>query len=648
MRKLENALTLARQQNDAREKAEATLRESEEKYRLLFDNAGDAIFIHDEKGHILAANSQGLEGLGYTRAELMSMTVDQVDSPQESNHVQERIERLVRQGYHKFETVHRRKDGSLFPTDVSARQVIWEGAPAIMSICRDITARKQVENIIQARLRINEYAVEHTLDELLQNAIDELCALTDSPIGFFHFVEPDQRTLSLQAWSTRTLEEMCTAERKGHSYDIDLAGVWVDCVRQGAPIIHNDYASLPHRKGLPEGHAPVIREMVFPILRDQKMVAIIGVGNKAQDYTENDVAYASRLADMIWDITARKRAEKAEHAQRALAEALSNSAAALNSTLNFDDVLDRILDNVGRVVPHDTANIMLLGADGDTLSIECGRGYLERGEDNAEMQVSLATLPILTQAAQSGQPLAIPDTHANPDWHDFQATRWVCSYLTAPIRIRQHIAGFLNLDSATPGFFNSDHAERLQVFADQAAIAIENARLYEEVQKLALTDILTGIFNRTFFETELARLELSRDFPMSIVIADLDNMKITNDTLGHQAGDKLLKHTVQVLQAAFRAADIIARIGGDEFAVLLPNTDSMTAGQMLSRIRIKLDEHNAQHPELPIQLSLGASTAEHGKLMEAFSIADQRMYKDKALRKLNGKMPRSAVHSRAR
>lgn len=178
---------------------------------------------------------------------------------------------------------------------------------------RDATAHRRAENILQARLRITEFAAEHSLSDLLQNALDELCALTNSSIGFFHYVEPDQKTLSLQAWSTRTLQEMCTAEGKGRHYDIDLAGVWVDCVREGHPVIHNDYAGLPasRRKGLPEGHAPVIREMVFPILRNQKIVAIIGVGNKLIDYTDNDLAYASRLADLIWDITERKRAEEA-------------------------------------------------------------------------------------------------------------------------------------------------------------------------------------------------------------------------------------------------------------------------------------------------------------------------------------------------
>jgi len=338
---------------------------------------------------------------------------------------------------------------------------------------------------------------------------------------------------------------------------------------------------------------------------------------------------------IVRDITERKRVEKAERDQRALAEAFSNSAAALNSSLDLNIVLGLVLDNVGRVVPHDAVNLMLLDKDGDTLTVACSRGYAERGcKDILSTRLSLSTLPNLVQAARTMQPLIIRNTLANSGWLDFSFTHWVASCLTAPILIHQRIVGFLNLDSAKVGFFSSTDAERLQAFANQVAAAVENAQLYKEVQKLAITDILTGLYNRTFFETELQRIELGRSFPVSIVVADLDNMKITNDTLGHTGGDELLKRTALVLKDAFRTSDIIARIGGDEFAILLPETDTAIVEEKLLRVQAKSIEFNAAHPDLPVRLSLGAATALKGGLPDAFILADQRMYANKSARKL--------------
>ena len=158
------------------------------------------------------------------------------------------------------------------------------------------------EKILSARRRLSEYAVSHSMEELLQKTLDEVCDLTGSPIGFYHFIEADQKTLSLQMWSTRTLKEFCAAEGKGLHYNIEQAGVWVDCVREKKPTVHNNYKALSHKKGYPSGHAEVVRELVVPIMRGGNIVAILGVGNKPSDYGENDVELVQDFADLAWDI----------------------------------------------------------------------------------------------------------------------------------------------------------------------------------------------------------------------------------------------------------------------------------------------------------------------------------------------------------
>ncbi|MBF0123260.1 MAG: PAS domain S-box protein [Candidatus Omnitrophica bacterium] len=128
-----------------RKRTQDALQESEVKHRLLFDLAGDAIFIHDEQAQMLAVNLVACQRLGYTHQELMALTIPQIDSPDEARHAPERIARLMEKGHHEFETVHRRKDGLLINVEVSSTRITWDGQPAMMSIVRDVTERKRVE-----------------------------------------------------------------------------------------------------------------------------------------------------------------------------------------------------------------------------------------------------------------------------------------------------------------------------------------------------------------------------------------------------------------------------------------------------------------------------------------------------------------------
>jgi len=154
-----------------------------------------------------------------------------------------------------------------------------------------------------------------------------------------------------------------------------------------------------------------------------------------------------------------------------------------------------------------------------------------------------------------------------------------------------------------------------------------------ELRYVSTHDALTGLFNRGFFEEELSRLEHGRSFPISILVADVDYLKQVNDQAGHAAGDALLKRVAQILVKAFRGEDVIARIGGDEFAVLLPATNAQTADVLLSRVRQIIQVQQDGRQETPVGLSLGVSTAEHPtSLMKILKEADANMYREKQSR----------------
>ena len=157
-------------------------------------------------------------------------------------------------------------------------------------------------SIHAAVISLEERAKGLSLEQILRATLDEAEVLTGSCIGFYHFVEEDQESLLLQAWSTRTEAEFCKAEGKGMHYPVSKAGVWADCLRVGHPLIHNDYQSLPNRQGLPPGHATVLRELVVPVKRLGHIVAVLGVGNKTTDYDESDVESVQLLADLAWHL----------------------------------------------------------------------------------------------------------------------------------------------------------------------------------------------------------------------------------------------------------------------------------------------------------------------------------------------------------
>lgn len=189
------------------------------------------------------------------------------------------------------------------------------------------------------------------------------------------------------------------------------------------------------------------------------------------------------LIGMLFDITERTKMEQAEEEQRALLEALRDIAKVLNSTLDLDQVLERILQNVGRVVPHDGANIMLVEGD-TTRVVRCQGHYSTLGIADAVMNLrfELYSAANFRTMASTGQPYVVEDTEHDPDWVHVPETRWIRSYVGAPISHEGEVIGFLNLDSMEPAFFTAAHAERLLAFADQVAIAVRNARLYQELE----------------------------------------------------------------------------------------------------------------------------------------------------------------------
>jgi diguanylate cyclase (GGDEF)-like protein len=209
---------------------------------------------------------------------------------------------------------------------------------------------------------------------------------------------------------------------------------------------------------------------------------------------------------------------------------------------------------------------------------------------------------------------------------------WIRSLISAPVMIRGQVAGVINILSANPGVFTPSHAERLMVFAGQAAVAIENAQLFEQAYYLSVTDPLTELTNRRHF-FEVARFEFERThrYPrtLSVMVIDIDHFKNINDTHGHAVGDVALREVAARIKRSVRTVDIVARYGGEEFIVLMPETGLQEASQVAERVRSSVANRPIVEDIASVTATLSIGVAEMDE--NSKNIDQLIVYADKAL-----------------
>ena len=296
-----------------RTRAEEALRSSEAHYRELADSITDILFEMDHEMRYTHWNKASEMLLGAPASDVIGKSMRDIFGESDE---QTRIGKI-------YASVLKDRQPKTFETTLMENKTVrsfevnaYPSRRGVSVVAKDVTDRKRAEIIMQKRFELMEYSAHHTLNELIQRTVDEVSELTGSTIGFLHFVEADQKRLGMQFWSTNALRKFSVALSEGAHRPLDQAGLWAEAVRQRRPLIQNDYISLGKITGLPPGHEPIVRELVIPIIRNEKLVAVLGIANKPHDYAQHDLDVAARLADYAWDITERKQMEIALETER--------------------------------------------------------------------------------------------------------------------------------------------------------------------------------------------------------------------------------------------------------------------------------------------------------------------------------------------
>jgi diguanylate cyclase (GGDEF)-like protein len=304
------------------------------------------------------------------------------------------------------------------------------------------------------------------------------------------------------------------------------------------------------------------------------------------------------------------------------------------SSLELQEILDQIGRTVSGLLEGRAMSLMLLEADGHTLTTVAGDVHLSGGGKIAPPGPSVT-------AVREKRPVAIADIGREADgrlWAQRLRDYGYRACLAIPLVVQDRARGCLNLYVAEPHEFGDDEIQLFSTFASQAAVSIENARLFEETRQLAITDALTGLANHRQFYNQLSR-EVRRaqryDRPLSLLMLDLDFFKVFNDRHGHLAGDQALREVAGILRQNARSVDILARYGGEEFAIILPETDLQRAALHGERIRAAVGGHpfaaaKAGVGSVTVSIGVAALTRRMRKSQDLVHDADQALYRAKA------------------
>lgn len=489
---------------------------------------------------------------------------------------------------------------------ITDRLIKWpDGRDARFELAIDVTSRVEAEQALQYQFRFESMVAEISSSfvgvtpKLVDSAIEKALQLSG------RFFQADRSYLFRFRDEGRTMDnthEWCEEgilpqKLRNQNYPVEETPWWAEQIK------NSDYVHVPDVEALPsdldldkeEFRAEQIKSfLTIPMYAEGKLFGYFGFDavREKKSWTQQQIALLKVVTEIISGAIAKNETE----------EALKESEERYREILSSMEEAYYEVDLKGTITFCNEAGYRLFGYDADQL--EWADVTYKQLYVHPEEAFKTFNRVFLTGVPDRGLVLEMVRKDGSTFFGEISIslTRDKDGYVT----------GFKGL--------GKDVTER---------IAYEKRLKY-----LSLHDQLTGIYNRAFFETELERLNGSREYPVTIISADLDGLKLVNDTMGHDAGDELLKSTAEVLKESLRQSDILARVGGDEFSAILPRTDQPAGEKIMSRIRENIALYNRDHDDLPLGISIGLATMKKpdGSLKELFKRADDMMYRDKLYR----------------
>ncbi len=463
----------------------------------------------------------------------------------------------------------------------------------------DITEEYKQQKARERMLKRNRLLLKvliHNFDskqEQLDYALHALLDLSESQYGYIYFYDEETQRFVLNTWSQGVMKE-CSVPGTPKEYELANTGIWGEVVRQRKSIIVNDFPKPnPLKKGFPKGHVQLQKFMSAPVIFDNKIVAVVGLGNKKTDYDQTDVDEVTMLMSGVWSAVLRKESrdtllyERNKYYRTLLAIGDGVIVIGCNKRIKF-------MNSVAEKLTGWTAEEALNQDFQSVIPLIYEKGCPSLNE----------TIGKVCKTGESQE----PEHHAV--LFSEKGARHYIELSAMPVSDEEGVL-----------------ADIVLVLRD----VTESKHQAERIEYVSFHDSLTGLYNRLFFEKQLRRMDTEDNLPISILLGDVDGLKLTNDIFGHAYGDLLLKKVAKALRKVCRQEDIIARWGGDEFALVLSKTSPVQAREIVRKIKIEVARHEVRGVRCALSMGFDTKTSPSVDITRILSNAETKMYSAKTL-----------------
>jgi diguanylate cyclase (GGDEF)-like protein/PAS domain S-box-containing protein len=606
----------------------------------------EGVYRISSDGKLLAANPGLVRMLGYESEAELSHTDIGYQLFRATGQPEERARELDRNGeLRNIEVSLTRKDGQCIIVLCNAYAVRNPNGKLLYleGTLTDITEHKHNEEELAryaAILNAVNYAAEQFLRvpswrDHIQPVIARLGRATRvSRVYIFENRRDEKQNLywrQLYEWTANGITPQIDNPLLQHLDIVQQGfGRWITLMEQGE-VIKGRVKDLP-----PSEQSELIAEEIksivcVPIYVKQTWWGLIGFDDclTEREWSAAELDALVAAANTLGAAIEREQMDQELHRRVSELEAIRQASLSLTSSLDLSAVLDAIVESALHLVAGAKDAHIYLYQD---QQLNFGTSLWINGSKGQQWS-SPRPNGLTYTVARTGQTIVVPDMRTHPL---FTSASWQGAIIGLPLKIAQRVVGVMTIACPSPRDFSENELRSLDLLATQAAIAIENASLYDQVQQLAITDALTNIYNRRgFFQIGEGEVERARRFghPLSVLMFDLDHFKQINDTFGHPFGDKILVALIETCRRYIRALDILGRYGGEEFVALLPETDLPAALQIAERLRHAVEKTPLYVGDktIFITISIGVATFRDKTmtLTDMVEQADQAMYRAK-------------------